>query len=244
MQKNEYQKIEEMENRHFWYMAMEEHTLQMIKNRVKREIKILDAGCGSGGFAEKLGRLGPVFAIDINPEAIRHARKKNISKVIKASVTKLPFRDESFDAVVCLDVLYHKKVKNDVLALREIYRVLKNGGLFFLRLPALEILRGSHDIVVETRHRYTVREVRQKLNFAGFNLQKLSYANMFLSLPLLMKRSYERLFSKKTGAKSDSRLIWGLFNSFFYFILKFELGLTKKFDLPFGSSVIAIAKKN
>ncbi|KKS98422.1 MAG: methyltransferase type 11 [Candidatus Gottesmanbacteria bacterium GW2011_GWA2_43_14] len=242
MHKSEYKRIEELENKHFWYRAMGEQVIESIASFVRKKKVILDAGCGTGGMSLKLTRFGTVYAVDINETALKFAQKKGLRHVIKASVSELPFQDDYFDLVVCLDVLYHKKVTDDTAALKELYRVLKPKGLLLLRLPALEILRGAHDIVVETRHRYTTGEVGRKMKTSGFTVVGISYANMLLTVPLLIKRSLERIKGKRYF-HSDSHPLPLLINEIFYLILNCENQLLKYISLPFGSSVVALGKK-
>lgn len=243
MQNSEYKRIEEIENFHFWYKAMEESVLQMIKTKFLpgKKLQILDAGCGTGGFSEKLSQFGRVWAIDINPLAVKYSKEKNIMQVNQGSIEKLPFRFNKFDIITCLDVLYHRQIKDDLKALKELHRVLKPGGILILRLPAFEFLRGAHDVIVETRHRYQAAEVKLKLLGAGFIVEKITYANMILCLPLFLKRSLERLLHTK--AKSDISPLPVILNGLFYIILSFENRLLKYVNLPFGSSVVAVGRK-
>ena len=242
MQKQEYRRIEQLEEIHFWYRAMETSVLDYLNRRRFSGAKILDAGCGNGGLSRKLQPFGIVTALDINDTAIRLAKEKGLKKVIKASVERLPFADESFDIVLSLDVLYHKKVKDDEKALREAKRVLKTGGLLILRLPAFEILRGHHDVIVETRHRYVIGEVRKKVINAGFEIEKISYANFLLSIPLLLKRNLERILKSDSDA-SDTVELPGFLNEFFFNYLAAENKLLNYFNYPFGSSIICYAVK-
>src|SRR3989344_9036097 len=101
MQVQEYYRIERMEKTHFWYLGMHRLTLSLLTNHIRTPAKILDAGCGTGGFSKDCAHFGYVAAIDINPTAIRFARNKNISTVKKASVCALPFKTNFFDAVLC-----------------------------------------------------------------------------------------------------------------------------------------------
>lgn len=235
---------------------MEELTLSTLSNRrntlittrmnVEERIKILDAGCGTGGMTKKLEHFGEVTGIDINPVAIKHAQLKNINNLKKASVMDLPFNNNSFDLIVSLDVLYHKMVTDDKKALSEFYRVLKPNGLVLIRVPAFEFLRGAHDITVETRHRYTADELKEKIEYVGFRIEKITYANMLLSIPLFVKRLFERRPAfggvNKRG-HSDTFLLPTLLNTFFYWYLRFENSLLNYINFPIGSSLIVVAKK-
>ncbi|EKD90097.1 MAG: methyltransferase type 11 [uncultured bacterium] len=215
---SEYLRIEKLENYHFWYRAMEELAIDLIKKYCpKRKLKILDAGCGSGGMTQKLTKFGHVTGIDINEKALKLAKQKKIDKVMKTDVCNLPFHDSSFDLVTSFDVIYHQGVIDDLKALKEMYRVLKPNGILLLRVPALESLRGSHDIAVKTRYRYTAYELKHKMLLAGFNTRKISYLNMVLSTILLIKRSTERLTTNV--GKSEVKKLPIFVNNLFYIIL-------------------------
>jgi len=99
--------------------------------------KILDVGCGAGGFTKAIKRSRPdleVWGVDISVNSVRRARK-NPQRVnfSLGSAYKLPFKDNSFDAVVLFDVIEHLDKPDK--SLREIYRTLKKGGLFHCFVP-------------------------------------------------------------------------------------------------------------
>ena len=242
MYSSEYQRIEKLENSHFWYRAMDEMILNLAGHLADGKGNILDAGCGTGGLSTKLMRYGKVTGIDINPVALKYAKEKKLNRLLKASVEKLPFPDNYFHLAVCLDVLYHRKVKNDIGTLCELNRVIKPGGKLILRLPAFEWLRGAHDKVVQTKHRFTAEEVEIQMKKAGFRIIKLTYANMILSVPLFVKRFYERIRRKRIFS-SDTVIPNYLLNEFLYQILSKENQLLRYINLPFGSSVISVGSK-
>ena len=92
------------------------------------------------------------FARD-SDEALRFSRARGAS-CARASVLQLPFTDGAFDLVTSFDVLYHRWVTDDRAAVAELARVLRPGGLLFVRVPALRLLWGAHDEAVLSRHRY------------------------------------------------------------------------------------------
>ena len=240
MRYSEYIRIERLEKIHFWYRAMEEMAINLINNYFGNiKIKILDTGCGTGGMTKKLEQFGDVTGIDINEKALILAKKKGLKKILKADVCNLPFKDKSFDLVTSFDVLYHRGISDDMKAIKEMHRVLKPCGLLFIRVPAFEFLRGSHDIIVQTRHRYTVGELKLKLETIGFKIEKLIYANTVLSFPLFIKRSIER--SRHKRAHSEITSLPKILNEILYFFLKNENKLMGY--LPFGTSIICNARK-
>lgn len=107
------------------------------RNKSKR---VLDAGCGRGFYVRLLSMLPSVKkveGIDINDEYVEKAKKlvENTKKasVKKGSIYELPFKDKTFDAVVCSEILEH--LDDEETALKEIHRVLKPGGIFLVSVP-------------------------------------------------------------------------------------------------------------
>ena len=243
MEASEYKNIYEKEERHFFYRANHALFLSHVSylgTKLGRQLKILDAGAGTGLLAKKLKKFGEVTGVDINPEAIYFSKKRGVN-VKKTSVNKLPFKSETFDLVVSMDVLYHRKV-NDKKALSEIYRVLKPRGLLLLRVPASPILFSSHDRYVHTRERYTKQKLLGRLEKAGFKVEKISYINTILFFPALLKFLYEKII-KSDHSSSNIKQIPERLNQVILTFLSFENWLLKYASLPFGIGLFAVAKK-
>lgn len=242
MDNSEYFQIDQVEETHFWYQAMERLALEMIREAApKNDLKVLDIGCGPGGMTRKLGDLGRVTGLDIHPTAHQMARLK-VNQLIMADVCWLPLRNNQFDLVTVFDVLYNQAVIDDQKAMDEISRVLRPGGLLYLREPALESLRGAHDLIVKTRERYSVKILREKLAEAGFDILKITYANMLLAIPIYLKRAFQRRLNHQR-AVSDTASLPVAINRLFFFVLSTENKLLRKYNLPFGSSLVCLARK-
>jgi 2-polyprenyl-3-methyl-5-hydroxy-6-metoxy-1,4-benzoquinol methylase len=167
--------------------------------------RVLEIGSFFGVVSMSLARVGfQVVALDI-PEFIQNAeQQQRFSRLgitagsIRLQDYLLPFDDESFDAVIMCEVLEHLNF-NPLPLLKEINRVLKPGGLFYLSLPnganvrnRLDILRG-HPIQVSvgsffdqlnSRHpeivnghwkEYTAGEIREMLTPLGFCIKRQYY---------------------------------------------------------------------
>ncbi len=161
---------------------------------------------------------------------------------MQASVTAVPLAGNAFDLIVSFDVLYHQAVGSDDRALTEFWRILKPGGLLLVRLPALESLRGEHDVVVHTRHRYERTELGAKLQTARFQLLRLTYANGLL-LPLIYLRRQLQTSAQSTHVESDVSLPSPLINRLLESILTLERLWLTRFNLPIGVSLFALAAK-
>ena len=243
MQKSEYKNIYENENAHFYYLGMHYLVINLLKKySPKKKLKILDAGCGTGLLIKKLDKFGEVWGVDINVDAIKFAKSRGIKNLKKSSVTKLPFKDKYFDILISIDVLYHKWIKDDQKALKEFYRVLKPNGVLILKLPANEWLRGSHDITVMTRERYTKKSLESKLKKNKFQILRISYF-YFFALPLVLFSRMLETFQKK-ASQSDIKRIPRVLNNLLFYITKIEANLWFFLNLPTGVSLIAVAKKS
>lgn len=113
--------------------SVRRHFGDVVRAYVKPHDRVLDVGCGAGGFLAVLSRLGAeVVGIDISAEFVAACRETidrlglRNAAVHCAPADALPFPDDSFDAVVLVDVLHHMDATEP--ALREVKRVLRAGG--------------------------------------------------------------------------------------------------------------------
>ena len=109
-----------------------------------------------------------------------------------------------------------------------------------LRLPAHDWLRGRHDVAVHTRHRYTTAEVRQKVSDAGLLVVRLSYANCVLFPIAVAKRLAENLLPHMTGSDVGTPPPG---NSLLLAVLSAEAAWLRRWPLPWGLSVLCLARK-
>jgi SAM-dependent methyltransferase len=213
--------------------------------RVDPLAKVLDAGCGTGGNLVFFGGRLPqarLYGVDVHPLAVSLTQMRCPDRVLRASVNALPFRDLVFDVVVSLDVFSARGV-DDLEALHESYRVLKVGGVLAVNLPAFEFLRGEHDLAVHTRHRYTAKEIRKKLVTAGFVVRRLTHWNLFLFPVILARRFLSRWGRIPPSPRSDLRPLPSFLNGALKDLVLLEKTVIAWIDLPFGSSVFAVAQK-
>ena len=232
------------EQSHWWYRGMAAITKRILERFYSpgSRLAILDAGCGTGAGLLFLSQYGSVTGLDISPYALRFCSYRGCTQVTGGSVMALPFRAETFDLVTSFDILYFEGI-HDEIALKETARVLRPGGRLLLRVPAFDWLRGTHDARVSTAHRYTSKELGGKLVKSGFEIERLSYANMILFPLAVLKRFFER-WRLTPQQDSDIAVNVGAFSSFLRSCLILESRLIRFCRLPFGLSVVALAKKN
>jgi SAM-dependent methyltransferase len=243
MEREQYAIMARREERHWWYTGMRKVALAVLDAYLSDQpgLRLLDAGCGTGGTTVALRRFGEVVGVDLAWEALGPARARGLRLLSRGSVEALPFASRAFDVVTSFEVVYHLGVGNDACAFEEFHRVLKPGGLLLLRLPGHDWLRGEHDRLVHTRHRYTPSEIRTKLTAAGFRLETLTWANSVLFPPAVAKRLMER--GESAEAEPDLWQPPELLNAVLESAIAVEaLAIPRGISLPFGLSVLAVAR--
>jgi ubiquinone/menaquinone biosynthesis C-methylase UbiE len=157
------------------------------------------------------------------------------------SATQMPFDEAQFDAVVALDVLEH--IPDDVAATREIFRVLKPGGVLIVTVPAYQSLWSRHDVALHHKRRYRSRQVRNLLRGAGFTLRHLTYTVSVLFPAAWVVRRLQNAFQKNAEPKADALPTREPLNGLLLALLNAEGKLSQRVRLPFGLTVFAIARK-
>lgn len=239
MDTSEYHNIARLEPTHWWYAGMRAIARSVVARLPLPEgALILDAGCGAGGGLRWLAEFGAPVGVDWHPLAAQYAARVS-ARVARASVQALPFADRTFAAVTSFEVLYHMSVADDVAALREFARVLTPGGWLVVRLPAHDWLRGAHDRLTHTRHRYAAGELRAKLGAAGLRVARLTPVGALLLPPAILRR----VLQPQAAAHTDVVLPPPNVNRWLTAALSAEGRWLAWADLPFGLSLLAVAQK-
>jgi SAM-dependent methyltransferase len=241
MESEEYRKMAAVEDAMWYYRALHAHLHRALAPFLgRRPARILDAGCGSGGLIRRLSPLEPAWqwtGVDVSPLACELARGRCQADIREASVTALPFPDASFDAVVSADVLYH--VEDDTAALREFARVVRPAGRVVINVPAHRWLWSYHDVATHAKRRYTTREVRAKMQAAGWANIRATHWNA-LPLPLVILR---RKLMPAPESGSDVRLYPAPVETAFKAAMALERAwLGTMGTLPLGSSILAMGQ--
>lgn len=244
MELYEYEVMAAVEPAHWWYRGMRALSAAWLDQVCgdRPDLRILDAGCGSAGNVEFLGRYGTAIGLDLAALALRLGQRRAAGRLARGSVVHLPFRDRSFDLVTSFDVLYHRDVLDEAQALRETARVLKPGGRLLIRLPAYKWLTSRHDRSVHGRHRYTAGEARDMLVRSGLIVERLSYINSLLLPVVVGQRLLERVGSDHPDGHSDLQPPRSLVNTTLQSALYVEAAwLRDGGRFPAGLSILALA---
>jgi SAM-dependent methyltransferase len=232
-----------LEEGYWWYRGLRDRIAFLLDAHAPHFQSLLDAGCGTGGVLHRLRELRPqarLVGLDASPFALRRCRSRGFRLLARASVNEPGFRSESFDVVTCNDVLYFEGV-DDERALAELARVVAPGGVLVLNLPAFEFLRGAHDEFVSTRRRYTRSDVARLVVGAGLRVVRITYWNAALFPVVALVRQLRK--TRKHTLESDLRPISATLDRLLYALLRLEAVWLRYGSLPFGTSVLCVARK-
>lgn len=245
MQTLEYQKMATLEKSYWWYQGRL-HLLGSLLGMYfpgGKVSRILEVGCGTGEITSFLTNYGSVTAVDVAAEAIRLTQARGVRDTILGDVNEIDLTTLSgmFDLVVAFDVLEH--IQDDVETLRRIRLVLGGGGYFFISVPAHKFLWSEHDEALHHKRRYHSLEITRKLEDAGFTVVKKTYF-VCLAFPAIMAyRLFGNLFGRSAYPQTSHVYLSAPLNRFMISLLKMESSFIKKAGLPFGSTLVVVAKK-
>lgn len=243
MQTDEYLKLAEVEDRMWYFRSLHAHIERELGSCVKPEVAVLDAGCGTGGLILRFREWHPRWkfsGIDFMPIACDLARKRCGAGVdIRvASITELPFADQSFDVVISADVVC--QVDNPEVAAAEFFRVLRPGGIVIINVPAYMWMWSYHDDTCQTKHRYTRPEIEALLGGAGFADRRTTHWN---ALPFPVVWAKRKLFRTDRDT-SDVKEYPAVIDAGFRGLMALEhVWLRAGGRWAWGTSVFAAARK-
>ena len=246
MELSEYGVMYRLEQSYWWFVGKQflvrEQVRPLLSNRGKGA-RILDIGSGTGIILKTLEEFGQAFGMERSREAIQFLKKRNLKRVVCSDAEQvLPFKNESFSLVTCLDVLEHLDHDKELLA--EMIRICEEGGHVLMTVPAFNRLWSSHDSVLHHRRRYTRTGLLVRLNGLNGLVLKASYYNFMLSLPILAVRKLRALFSEKGKGQSDFFIdLPEVLNLSLAALYKLEILGLRILRYPYGVSLLVLLQK-
>lgn len=244
MNPDEYARMHALEDWYWWFVARRNASARMIRDFAPQErpLRILDAGCGTGGMLDLYRTWGDADAvgIDLSPDALGFSHGRGHEHLVGGDLTLLPFRSGSFDVVTALDVIEH--VPDDARALAEISRVLRPGGILVATVPAYQFLWGPHDVALHHQRRYSSAQFRNLVQSGGLQVERHSH---LLAALFPLAAAMRLLGRNKKGNQSSATLprVPPLMNRALIAFQGAELELARRAPLPFGLTIMVVARK-
>jgi 2-polyprenyl-3-methyl-5-hydroxy-6-metoxy-1,4-benzoquinol methylase len=237
MEDEVYYSMNQLEDKHWWFTGRRKILKKVLDDlKIDEKSTILDVGCGTGGNLSLLKQYGEVYGLEKNELAVKFARQKNIGKIIQGSMPDDIGTHQKFDLVVMLDVLEH--LDNDTQALKSLLPFIKDNGYIIITVPACPMLWCQHDTYHHHRKRYIKKELEECILEANLCCNFINYYNSLLfPLAFVNRMVYKMMPFIKMKVTLPIKVV----NNILEKIFSSERNLIKKFQMPMGLSVIAVA---
>jgi SAM-dependent methyltransferase len=229
------------EAHHFWFRGFRRFVAPVLREaaRGRRDLRLVDCGCGTGSNLALLRPYGRVVGFDramVPPHAAPGER-------LRADVTRIPFATGTFDLATSFDVF--QCLPDDGPAVAEMARIVKPGGVLVLTMAALEVLRGDHSESWREYRRYTPRTASQLVQESGLRVERTSFLFGSVFPLLLVRRAAQRLARLWRGPRpaADIAVPPRPVNAVLAGLVTAEAALAGRVRIPVGSSLLIVARK-
>jgi len=223
-------------SKHWWFQARKEIIREIIDNKIKKKIDILDFGSGSGVNINMLSKFGFINIYEPHPDTKNYLKHKYKNKNKFKILDKI--KNQKFDLIILADVLEH--IKKDKEVIEKLSNNLKHNGQILITVPAYQFLFSMKDITLGHYRRYNKTQILKL--FQKFKIIKLTYFNFFLFIPISFLILFFKLFKINFIDKVESAPNQYINKTLFH-IFSFERKIIKILDLPFGLSLLGLFKK-
>ena len=248
-----YDFVEESDRIHWWYRSRNKIFYKILRKLIKKKdtnISILDFGCGNGSNLNTFSKFGKIDAYEKNLRT-RNLLKEKFKKNKKIKIiNKIK---KKYDLIIATDVIEH--IEDDLKTIKYLSHFVKEkkninftkqtntgGGVILVTVPAFPFLFSHKDIAAEHYRRYTKKGLRDLIYKSNLKIDKISYFNTILFVPLSILIIFSNLFNFKKINQAD-KAPFTFVNYILYKLFSFEKFFINKFNFICGISLLAIIKK-
>jgi SAM-dependent methyltransferase len=239
----------EVEEKSFWFRHRNNCIIEMIKNyRSSKGGPIFDVGGGNGFVAKGLLDAGlDVVLVEPGLAGALNAKKRGVPHVICATTHTAKFKSGTIPAIGVFDVVEH--IEDDVGFLKHLWDLLVPGGMLYLTVPAYQLLWSQEDVDGGHFRRYTLRNLKKKSTYSGFDISYSSYIFSYLPIFVFLLRTipYKLNLVKSPASnsiKKDHSAPKGIGSKILNLFHNWELKkISSRKGIPLGGSCIIAAKK-
>jgi SAM-dependent methyltransferase len=213
---------------------------EWVVSWIERDLgrRILEIGSGIGTVGQFFPAVERVVLTDVEPRFVEHlarrfAHRPEVSCHVLDGADEAKARELAaldLDTVVCINCLEH--IEHDDLALANMHRMLVPGGKVLLVVPAMKALYGTLDVGVRHYRRYSREELVDKVERAGFVLERVQFQNLLGAAGWFV----DSRILKRRVVPHASLLA-------FRMVLPAIQWMESRFDLPAGQSLVLVARK-
>lgn len=243
----EFEKMAAVEERHWWFRMLHARALRQLRRRFGNNtgIRILDCGCGTGGFLLALKRAGysNITGFDLSVHGISFCKERGltVSAGDFASYTPTP-TDAVFDVVVLHDVIAYSRPAELPELLRRYLHMLAPGGILLLNTAVGNLYRGMHDVATHMAWRPEPEQLHGAIARAGGTIVYSRRWPLLLAPAILATRALQRRALRQGMVPvSDVYAVNPLLNALFLGFCRLEQILPARFTT--GSSLYLAAER-
>ncbi|MFH0945450.1 MAG: class I SAM-dependent methyltransferase [Planctomycetota bacterium] len=247
-----YKEFLELEEEHWWFQGRRAIFISLLDRFCERGNaagrRVMDVGCGVGGMLTQLEEYGLTIGTDVVFKGLECCAQRGYSRLVASHAPASPFLDGSFDCITAFDALEH--IEDDVGTMREIFRMLKPGGILIASGPAYNFLFSQQDRNAHHLRRYTLGEITGKARSVGFEIEKASHINFLLFpviLPVVLLLHLRYVWNPKAGnPDGGSNIGIGIpkwLNALLAAVFRSEAKILRFVSIPAGHSLVMVARK-
>jgi len=239
----------QLEEKSYWFSHRNSCIAETVKRFLKPGGSLFDVGGGNGFVTKRLQDEGfNTVLVEPGPCGARNARKRGVKNIVNGPISDMLPGSGLVESVGMFDVIEH--IEDDIAFLVNAAAVLNEKGLIFLTVPAGRLLWSGEDVFAGHFRRYSVKELKKKLEAAGFETVYITPIFGILILPVYVFRTIPYWFGfRKRGSpinkyisehrppnRFGSSVIKCFFNAEIKRIKKGRKNL-------FGTSILAVGRK-
>lgn len=231
-----------IEAKNWWFVSRNKILSWVLKNKITQFDRFLEIGCGTGFVLNHLSKCftkAHFFGSELHREGLEIAKSRNKGVDFSNLDARYMNDVELYDVIGAFDVLEH--IQEDQLVLNNLFKATKSNGHLIVTVPQHPFLWSSLDERSFHCRRYTKAKLIEKLNISGFEiLYTTSFVSLLLPFMYISRKLYQ---NHKTDIISEFK-ISPTTNSILNLVMNLEILLLKLgIDLPFGGSLLVLAKK-
>lgn len=235
MKTEEFKNIHELHQNHFWYRHKKRIIREYCEKNALNPSYVLDMGCG---VCADMDIFDNAVGADIDMNALNMCG--NDKMIVNTDSMNAGIRDGSFSLIMSMDVMQHRGV-DEAKFLREIHRILMHNGTFIINVPSAAIPYSAHDRAVANAKRYSKGQLYSLLS-EYFIVTDITCWNALLFPAVLIRRLSMNIMHSGESISDFGRMP-PLLERIFDMMLRFEIILSRTFNLPFGVSLFAVCRK-
>ena len=230
------------ESRHWWFLSRNQIIIWILKDKARGLVDFLEVGCGTGFVISGIAKAFPALLLEASEyfeDGLVFARQRLPQCRFRQLDATEMTEENAYDCIGSFDVIEH--IDADERVLSNFNRALHPGGFLLLTVPQHPWLWSAADDYAHHVRRYTAKELRRKVLYAGFRIE---YCTSFVSL-LLPLMALQRLSSRNQSYNPDDEFkISPLLNAALYLVMQLELVLLRLgLRFPAGGSLLLMARK-